>query len=280
MARENIDDLLDDLMDTPRRAAHGTVTGVGRQTIHHISQLGGFMQYLLEVLIQTFTPPFRTRLVFQQLEFIGNQSLSIILLTALAIGAVFSLLTGVIFRIFQAEAMTGATTALAFSREMAPMMVSFLMAGRAGSSMTAEIATMRVNEQIDAMEAIGVNPIHYLVVPRFLASIIVAPFLCGTFLFLSMLGALMMATAQFQVDQGVFFERIRVLTDPEDILMGLEKSVVFAAVVTTIACRYGLKASGGAKGVGVATTDGVVASLLTLLVFDFIITYIQIVFFK
>lgn len=280
MARESIDIILNDLMDTPRRAAHGTVIGVGRRTITTIARLGDFMMYVREIATQMFKPPFRTRLVFQHLEFIGNQSLVIIILTGLSLGAVFCLLVGAVFRIFQAEAMTGGATALAFSRELAPMMVSFLLAGRAGSAMTAELATMRVTEQLDAMEAMAVDPVHYLVVPRVVAAVLIAPFLTGVFLFLSMVGALMTGVYVFDVDQGVFFEKIRILVDPPDIMMGLEKSVVFAGIVASISCRYGLTAGGGAKGVGTATTDGVIATMLTLLGFDFFMTYIQIVLLK
>jgi phospholipid/cholesterol/gamma-HCH transport system permease protein len=280
MVRESLDNILDDLIDTPRRAVHGSIIDVGRRTISTIARLGDFMMYVRDIFVQMFKPPFRVNLVFQHLEFIGNQSLVIIIMTGLSIGAVFSLLVGAVFRIFQAEALTGGATALAFSRELAPMMVSFLVAGRAGSAMTAELATMRVTEQLDAMEAMAVDPIHYLVVPRFIAALIVTPFLTGLFLFVSVLGAFMMGVGMFNVDQGMFFEKIRVMATPNDILMGLEKSLVFAGIVATISCRYGLRASGGARGVGTATTDSVITTLLTLLSVDFVLTYFQIVLFK
>ncbi len=251
------------------------VTLVGDRLIERITAAGSFLIFLFDVIKQAFHRPFRVQLVFQQLEFIGNQSLNIILLTGFFTGAVFGLQIGGIFEIFQAEGLMGGATGKALCRELAPLMTGFLLAGRAGSAMTAEIATMRVNEQVDAMEAMAVDPVNYLVVPRMIASVAMLPFLCSVFIFIGVLGAFFSGIVIFDVDQGVFVEKIIWLVQPSDIWAGLEKTVVFAVIIASIACRYGLNASGGAKGVGVATTDSVVATLLTILASDFTITYFQ-----
>ena len=143
--------------------------------------------------------------------------------------------------------------------------------------MTAEIATMKVNEQVDAMEAMAVDPISYLVVPRFLASIMVIPMLCAVFIFIGVLGSYVAGIFLFNIDEGLFIEKITRIVEPRDMVRGLVKSFVFSGLMAAICCRYGLSASGGAKGVGKATTNSVVVTLLAVLAVDVVITYFQIV---
>ncbi len=143
--------------------------------------------------------------------------------------------------------------------------------------MTAEIATMKVNEQVDAMEAMAVDPISYLVVPRFLASIIIIPMLCAVFIFIGVLGSYVAGVYLFGIDEGQFVEKITRIVSGRDIWRGLSKSFVFSGLMAAICCRYGLRASGGAKGVGIATTNSVVVTLLAILAVDVVITYFQIV---
>jgi len=254
----------------------GAVASVGRGVIGMGHGIVGYLEFFKEISVQMFRPPFRINLVTQQLEFIGNQSLNIILLTGFFTGAVFGLQIGGIFDIFKAAGILGAATGKALARELSPMMTAFLLTGRAGSAMTAEIATMRVNEQVDAMEAMAVNPVSYLVVPRVIASLIMTPLLCGVFTFIGVVGAFITGVLLFDVDQSVFFGKIIEYVDPEDLWYGFQKALVFSLVVASMACRYGLRASGGAKGVGSATTNSVVMTLLALLIVDFIITYFQV----
>jgi phospholipid/cholesterol/gamma-HCH transport system permease protein len=262
----------------PVRTAEIAVKWLGVETTARLIEIGKFFVYVGDVLKQTFRHPMRTSLVFQQLEFIGNQSLNIILLTGFFTGAVFGLQIGGIFQIFKAEGLMGAATAKALTRELAPLMTGFLISGRVGSSMTAEIATMKVNEQIDAMEAMAVDPVNYLVVPRFIASVTIIPMLCIVFIFIGVIGAYMTGVGIFRVDVGIFIEKMTQIVNSNDIWNGLQKAVVFAVLMCLIACRYGLRASGGAKGVGVATTNSVVVSLLAILCCDVIITYLQVKF--
>ncbi len=251
------------------------VAQIGRLVSSRLSEFGSFWIYLYEIGRQACRPPVRWDLIFQQLEFIGNQSLNIIVLTGFFTGAVFALQIGGIFQIFRAESIMGAATGKALTREMAPLMTAFLLTGRAGSAMTAEISTMRVNEQVDAMEAMAVDPIHYLVVPRMIAAMFIIPLLCAIFIFIGIFGAFVTGVAVFDVDVGIFIDRIKWMVEPADIFNGLQKAFAFAVIIASMACRYGLSASGGAKGVGRATTTSVVATLLVILLCDVFITYVQ-----
>lgn len=267
--------MVEKIIKAPIKAPKAFLEIIGELLLTKVGQLGSFFMFLGEVFRQAFRRPFRIDNIFQQLEFIGNQSLNIIILTGFFTGAVFGLQIGSIFQIFRAEGLMGGATGKALTRELAPLMTGFLLAGRAGSAITAEIATMKVNEQVDAMEAMAVDPISYLVVPRMIAAIIMIPFLCGVFIFVGIFGAYLLGVGLFNVDQGVFIEKVIWLVQPRDILAGLQKALIFAVIIASVSCRYGLSASGGAKGVGVATTDSVVVTLLSILIADLIITYIQ-----
>ena len=252
------------------------VRWVGVHIVSNVRELGAFMKFMREVARWTFRRPFRVGLLFQQMEFIGNQSLNILLVSGLAVGAVFGLQIGAVFQVFRAENLMGAATGKALCQELAPLVTAILMTGRAGSAMTAEIATMKVNEQVDAMEAMAVDPVSYLVVPRFIAAILIIPMLCAVFIFVGVLGSYVAGIFLFNVDQGLFVDKITKIVLPKDIARGLIKSFCFSGIMAAVCCRYGLRASGGAKGVGIATTNSVVTTLLSILAVDVFITYFQI----
>lgn len=240
------------------------ILGVGRYTL-----------LLKEVAYWAGHPPVRLRLIFKQFEFVGNKSFTIIFLSSLFTGAVLGLQIGKIFGIFRAEGLMGAATGKSLALELAPVMCGFIVTGRAGAAMAAEIATMRVNEQIDAMESMGVDPVSYLIVPRVIASVIMMPVLAGIFLGLGTLGCYIVGLLMFKVDTAVFLQQLQWLVWVSDIRKGLFKALVFGFILSTIACYKGYYAKGGAKGVGEATTDAVVTSLLTILIVDFFISIIQ-----
>lgn len=250
----------------------------GASLLQYYGRGAGFFKYLGDVFKAVTSRPVRSREIWFHLEFIGNQSLSIILLTGFFTGAVFGLQLGAIFQIFRAEGLMGAATAKALAREIAPIMTSFLIAGRAGSAMTAEIATMKVNEQIDAMEVMAVDPISYLVGPRAIAMAIMMPLLSGLFVLIGTFGAFITGVLKYGIDQGIFVEKITKFVDAGDLLSGIGKALIFSFLIATVACRFGLLASGGAKGVGLATTNGVVTTFLALLAVDVVITYLEVAF--
>ncbi len=250
---------------------------IGKRVLFYFREFHAFFKYMKEVFHWTFRRPFRVQLLFAQMEFIGNQSLNILLISGMAVGAVFGLQIGAVFRVFGAESLTGGATGRALCQELAPMVTAILLTGRAGSAMTAEIATMKVNEQVDAMEAMATDPVSYLVVPRFLASIIIIPMLCAIFIFIGVIGSYVVGSMLFNVDEGMFIDKITKIVNTNDMWRGLAKSFVFSGLMAAICCRYGLKASGGAKGVGIATTNSVVVTLLSVLAVDVVMTYFQIV---
>jgi phospholipid/cholesterol/gamma-HCH transport system permease protein len=244
-------------------------------SVRPITAFGRYVLFCGEAFTQIIYPPVNRVLLFQQMEFIGNKSFLIIVLAAIMIGAVFGLQFGEIFRIFGAESMIGAAASFALSKELAPVVGAFLVTGRSGSSMAAEIATMKVNEQIDAMRVMAVNPIGYLASPRILASILIMPMLAGIFILFGVLSAFIIGMAIYDVDVGIFFEKIKWISQPKHILQGMLKAVVFGAIFSSIGCFKGFNAGGGAKGVGKATTEAVVLSLVTILISDFFISYLQ-----
>lgn len=251
------------------------ISSFGRTIITPIQVSGRFGLFVLRSLKGFIYPPVKIRLIFQQLEFVGNRSLSIILLAGAMVGGIFGFQLGEIFRIFGAESMIGAAAGFALSRELAPLVGGFLVTGRAGSSMAAEIASMRVNEQIDAMRVMSVNPYSYLVAPRILASAIMLPILSVFFVVAGVLAAFLVGVVWYQIDVADFISKIEWVVAPKDLVMGAEKGVAFGLIFSTISCYQGFYASGGAKGVGRATTVAVVTSYVSLLVADYVITYLQ-----
>ena len=157
-------------------------------------------------------------------------------------------------------------------REMAPVLTAIMVAARAGSGMAAELGNMRSSEQIDALETMAVNPVQYLIVPRMIAGIVMIPVLTLVFFLVGLGGAWLVGVKWLSLDPGIFFDRIKTMLAEADLRQGLLKSVVFGFAVTLIACRHGFFASGGAVGVGQATTRAVVWSVVGVFVLDYIIT--------
>lgn len=252
-----------------------TISIAGELITRPIANFGKYVQFLSTSVRRIAFPPVRARLLFRQMEFVGNKSFAIIVISATMIGAIFGLILGDIFTTFGTQSMLGAAAGIALSKELAPVFTAFLVTARAGSSMAAEIATMRVNEQIDAMRVMAVNPHGYLVAPRIAASIVMLPLLCCIFILTGVIASFGVGVSFFDIDVGTFLEKMRWLVKPKYIIQGMEKAAVFGAVLSSIGCYKGFYAGGGAKGVGRATTEAVVLSLVTILVIDYFISYLQ-----
>jgi phospholipid/cholesterol/gamma-HCH transport system permease protein len=224
------------------------------------------------VFVWLIRPPWRIRQFIAAMDFVGVGSIFIVSLTGFFTGAVFALQTVYGFRRFGAEGMVGGVVALSLTREISPVFAGLMVTSRAGSAMAAELGNMRVTEQIDAIATMGVSPVQYLIVPRVFAGVVVLPCLCVLFTLVAMLGAYGVAVSLLDVDPGIFMDRIKSLVQPRDLYMGLIKSGVFGFLISLISCRQGFFASGGAKGVGIATTKAVVQSAVALLVANYIIT--------
>lgn len=248
------------------------IESLGQSIIDTTESLGRAAMMLAETLVWTFRPPFRLRLLFQAMEFVGVGSLFIVLLTGLFTGAVFALQGASAFRLFNAESLVGSTVALSLAKELSPVLTGLMVTGRAGSGIATELGTMRVTEQIDALETMAVNPVQYLVVPRFLAGVVMVPALSVLFTLVGMCGAYFVGVVLMNIDPGVFLGKTRWLVDPKDITDGLVKATVFGGVLTLVGCYKGFYASGGARGVGIATTQSVVVSSVAILVADYFLT--------
>jgi phospholipid/cholesterol/gamma-HCH transport system permease protein len=219
-----------------------------------------------------FNPPSRFHEMITHMEFIGNKSVLIIAMTGAFTGFALSYQIYLGFKLVNATNLVGPTVALGIARELGPVLTGLIVAARAGGAMAARLGTMRVTEQIDALEVMGIDPKQYLVAPRMVAAIISMPLLCGIFDFVAMAAAHGLCIGFLGLDEAVFWDKIAMWINPGDIFQGLIKSAVFGTIFATVCCNKGFNAAGGAKGVGEATNSGVVNSMVLIIVFNFILT--------
>lgn len=245
---------------------------IGRRVFGGVEQVGDAVVLLGLSIAWLARPPFRVRQFIGALSFVGVGSLFIVTLTGLFAGGVMALQIGQAFRMFNAETLTGPTVALALSRELSPVFTALMVTARAGSAMATELGTMRVTEQIDALKTMAVDPIHYLVTPRIFASVVMLPVLTMFFNLIGMFGCWVVAVKLLDIDHGIFMARVREFVQPSDLWNGLVKAAVFGVVLSTIGCYRGFTAGGGARGVGIATTQAVVHAAVLILVFDYFLT--------
>ncbi|MCX8021225.1 MAG: ABC transporter permease [Syntrophorhabdaceae bacterium] len=237
-----------------------------------LREMGGIGMLLFKSLYLFFKRPFKIDYIFKQMEFIGVKSLSVVLITGVFTGMVLALQTFHGFRKFGAEGLVGATVALSMTRELGPVLTSLMVTGRAGSAMAAELGTMRVTEQIDALVVMSLNPIKYLVVPRVVASVIMLPVLTVISDFIGIVGGYIVGVKLLGINEGAFIHRMTKYLELEDIYNGLIKAAFFGLILSIISCYKGFFTKGGAEGVGRSTTEAVVLSSLSILVFDYILT--------
>jgi phospholipid/cholesterol/gamma-HCH transport system permease protein len=221
-----------------------------------------------------FRPPFRTMQLLRAMEFIGAESVFIVSLTGIFSGMVLALQMVHALRQFSAESVVGSIVAISLTREMSPVFAALMVTARAGSAMAAELGNMRITEQIDALVTMGVSPVQYLLTPRMIAAIFMLPLLCVLYTCVGMVGAWIVAVKLLSVDPGIFLANIEKFLTLDDFLMGEIKAMVFGFLISAISCYHGFFASGGARGVGVATTRAVVQSAVALLIANYIVTSI------
>ena len=237
--------------------------------------LGELSMFTGASTLAIFRPPYRVGLLFAQLEFMAWGSMFVVGLTGLFTGMVLALQTVYAFSLFNAQSLAGATVELSLARELAPSFTCIVVVARVGSAVATELGTMRVTEQIDALETMAVDPLNYLVVPRILAAAVAAPLLTMLFNAIALFGAYGIAVWAKDLSPGTFLNRIESLVQVKDLTSGLGKSVVIGFVVTMIACYRGYRAQGGARGVGIATTQAVVGGLVAIFFIDYIYTAIS-----
>ncbi len=239
-----------------------------------LDDIGGTVLLLGQAIMWMVRPPFRPAQLAIAVEFVGAGSLFIVGLVGTFTGMAFTASTITGFRQFGAEGMVGGVVGLALARELAPVLAGVVVTARAGSTMASELGNMRVTEQIDAITTMGVSPVQYLVVPRILATVITLPMLAFGFGIAGMIGAYIVAVYLESIDPGVFMDKVHTFVQWADIRELLIKSVVFAVIISTICCKKGFHASGGARGVGEATAKAVVASIVAVFAANYIATTI------
>lgn len=224
---------------------------------------------LFQSVMWLFRRPFRLKLFLEQMHFVGVGSLPIIMLVGLFSGAVAAQQAINALAIFNQERFVGATVGLSLAQELAPVFTALMITARAGSGMATELGSMRITEQIDALETFAVNPVQYLITPRILATIIMMPVMTMVFNIVGLGGAYFYSIVIKQIDLGEFIEYFTFWTDPKDYIIGATKAAVFGISLSLASCFQGYNARGGAKEVGLATTRAVVSGSVSVLVLDF-----------
>lgn len=252
---------------------HRGISGVGRKSLQIvdsvINESGRIFLFFWESVRLIFSKPSRFGEIIKHMEFIGNQSVAIICLTGLFTGLALSFQLYLGFKMFNAVNMVGATVALGIARELGPVLTGLVVAARAGGAMAARLGTMRVNEQIDALDVMGVNTKQYLVAPRIVAAFICMPLLVGVFDFVAMVGSYILCVGLIQLDEAIFWQKIADLIEVKHINEGLIKGMIFGVYFATMCTYRGFHTTGGAKGVGDATNEGVVQSMVGIIIIDY-----------
>jgi phospholipid/cholesterol/gamma-HCH transport system permease protein len=246
--------------------------------IHSFEHLGGWGELIAQSFRQLFRRPFESSLLVRQMEQLGVGSLSITTLTALFTGMVLALQTSVALDRFGVKAYIGEIVAIALVRELGPVLTALMVGGRVGAGITAELGSMAVTEQIDAMRAMGASPFKKLAVPRILALVVMLPMLTVLADAIGILGGLFIAVFELNLTAHFYMTRVLESLAFGDIMSGLGKTFFFGLFIASIGCYNGIQASGGADGVGRATTHTVVAASITILISDFFLTKLFLIF--
>ncbi len=252
----------------------GGISALGRQTLESVSEMGRMVIFLLFSVWCLFLPPWRPSLIVQQIHFIGVGSISIVMLTSLFTGMVLALQGFYTLSKFSSEGLLGPAVALSLIRELGPVLTGLVVAGRAGSSMAAEIGIMVITEQVDALKTMAINPIQRLVSPRLAASVIAIPLLTALFDVVGIFGGYLIGVKLLGLSGGTYLGEMQAQVEMIDITGGMWKSLVFGILITWVCCYKGYYCGHGAKGVGKATTSAVVLSTVLILVGDYVLTSI------
>lgn len=228
-----------------------------------------------QVIVHLVTRPLHRRNTVEQMASVGPESLLITLVTASFVGMVFTIQVTREFINFGASTAVGGVLALTLARELAPVLTAVIIAGRVGSAFAAEIGTMQVTEQIDALQLLKTDPIDYLVLPRVIACALMLPLLTILSFITGMTGGLLITTTMFNISQTVFLDSARLFMSIWDLVSAMIKSVVFGSLIAIIGSSWGLTTTGGAKGVGQSTTTAVVTALLAIFIANFFLSWLM-----
>ena len=254
------------------RLLTGRVERLGAAALGAVSGMGACGVLFGEAASQLLRRPFRFSQFVKQMEFIGNKSLGVVILTGMFTGMVLTFQTYRSLRDFSSESIVGGLVAVAMTRELGPVLSALMVNARAGSAIAAELGTMRVTEQIDALFALAVNPVQFLVTPRVVAGIVMVPVLTAIADLTGIFGGYLVGVVLLGVDPGIFMAKIISFVTISDIMQGTVKAAVFGTLLTHVAAYKGYTTYGGAEGVGRATTEAVVISSVLILFSDYLIT--------
>lgn len=247
---------------------------LGERLLLFFQYAGGTSILLAQTVAGLFVPPFRRTLIVEQMEKIGVDSFPIVAMTGLFTGMVLGLQTAYQLQQIGAESYISSIVGLSMVRELGPVLTALVVTGRVGAAITAEIGTMRVTEQIDALESLATNPIQYLVAPRFVALLIMLPLLTLYSDVIGIFGGYLIGVYKLGVTPTLYMRMTWDVIQIKDIMTGLVKAGVFSMIVATVACYEGFETSGGAEGVGRATTLAVVISFIMIVAADCLSTAI------
>ena len=245
---------------------------IGGQSLRMLELLGGLSQLTYQTFYCALRPPYNLRTLIQQVDHIGVKSISIASVAAVFTGLVLALQTAYGLGRFGAKAYVGIIVSLSMVRELGPVLTALLVGGRVSSGITAELGSMKVTEQIDAMRAMGANPIKKLVVPRVLSTMLVLPLLTVMADILGILGGMVISRHEFQVDYRLYYNTVTRNLTLADVISGLGKTVIFGYIIAIVGCYKGLETAGGTEGLGKATTATVVTSAIIVIISDFFLT--------
>ncbi len=242
---------------------------IGQSTIGFVTTVGDLVLFTLDMLRWLMRGLPRRSVVLQNMYEVGVRSIPVVLITGLFIGMVLAIQGYAQFALLQMETRLGAVINMALVAELGPTLAATMLAGRVGSAMAAELGTMRVTEQIDALRALGANPIQYLVVPRFLACFLLIPMLTAIADGIGVIGGWLLSTQSLGIDSTYYWHHSTAYVTAWDVWTGLLKSMFFGAAISMIACYQGFHCGSGAEGVGRAATSAFVLSFVAILVLDF-----------
>ena len=248
------------------------IAALGRAVLGALQGVGAVVLFALEGVSHLFRPPFYGRLFLRQVVEIGYFSLPVVALTAFFTGMVLALQTYTGFARFNAEGAVANVVVLSITRELGPVIAGLMVAGRIGAAFAAEIGTMRVTDQIDALTTLSTNPMKYLVAPRLLAGTVALPFLVIIADTLGVMGGWLIGTAKLGFSSAGYLRATLDFMQTMDVVSGLVKASVFGFVIALMGCWCGYNSRGGAQGVGAAATSAVVISSILILALDYIIT--------
>jgi phospholipid/cholesterol/gamma-HCH transport system permease protein len=250
----------------------GFLASVGAAFLAFLESAGRLVLFAGRALAAGFTPPYYPRLILRQIVYIGYYSLPVVGLTALFTGMVLALQSYTGFSRFNAEGAVATVVVLSVTRELGPVIAGLMVAGRVGAAMAAEIGTMRVTEQIDALTTLSTDPLRYLVLPRLLAGLLTLPALVLVADIIGVFGGFIVGSYKLSFNPVTYLTQTERYLETMDVVSGLVKAGVFGFIVALMGCYHGYYSRGGAEGVGQATTYAVVSASILILLFNYFLT--------